>query len=247
MPRPAFDVSLRQTLLDPRSPLNAEKLGACFVYPPWGSFVGHISGTSGGMRDIHWDRPGVAPGTREVPHWPNTRERYLGKFCEQGVPPWSHAVVLPRDLDTYRWRARPLATQPCGAVAARPKTKRAFEVAFIPKSGPSAKGPTTQRQDRQRKLRQGLYNRRIFEPVQSADGEEWYDADAYQPQEYKVPDENLMPTWYALMYVMMFDEVAHAAFSKTMARGRLGSIPKAQISKWAAKLKAKAKPWAKRR
>ena len=32
LPRPAFDVSLRQTLLDPRSPLNAEKLGACFVY-----------------------------------------------------------------------------------------------------------------------------------------------------------------------------------------------------------------------
>ena len=83
--------------------------------------------------------------------------------------------------------------------------------------------------------------------MQSADGEEWYDADAYQPQEYKVPDENLMPTWYARVYVMPFDEVAHAAFSKTMARGRLGSIPKAQISKWAAKLKAKAKPWAKRR
>jgi hypothetical protein len=76
-----------------------------------------------------------------------------------------------------------LATQTCGAVAARPKTKRAFEVAFIStKSGPSAKGPMTQRQDRQRKLRQGLYNRRMFEPVQSADGEEWYDADAYQPQ-----------------------------------------------------------------
>ena len=77
----------------------------------------------------------------------------------------------------------------------------------------------TQRQDRQRKLRQGLYNRRMFEPVQSADGEEWYDADAYQPQEYKVPDENLMPTWYARMYVMPFDEVAHAAISKTMAMG----------------------------
>ena len=83
--------------------------------------------------------------------------------------------------------------------------------------------------------------------MQSADGEEWYDADAYQPQDYKVPDENLMPTWYARVYVMPFDEVAHTAFSKTMARGRLGSIPKAQISTWAAKLKAKAKPWAKRR
>ena len=48
------------------------------------------------------------------------------------------------------------------AVASRPKAKRAFEVAFILKSGPSAKGPTTQRQDRQRKLRQGIYNRRIL-------------------------------------------------------------------------------------
>ena len=56
-----------------------------------------------------------------------------------------------------------------------------------------------------------------------------------------------MPTWYARMYVMQFGEAAHAAFSKTMARGRLGRIPKAQISEWAAKLKAKAKPWAKRR
>ena len=77
----------------------------------------------------------------------------------------------------------------------------------------------TQRQNRQRKLRQGLYNRRLFEPVQSADGEEWYDADAYQPQEYKVPDENLMPTWYARMYVMPFDRVAHAAFFKYYGEG----------------------------
>ena len=117
-----------------------------------------------------------------------------------------------------------MATQSSGAVAARPKTKLAFEVAFIPKTGPSAKGPMTQRQDRQRKLRQGLYNRRLFEPVPSADGEEWYDADAYQPQEYKVPDENLMPTWYARMYVMPFDAVAHAACAKTMARGVLESF-----------------------
>ena len=56
-----------------------------------------------------------------------------------------------------------------------------------------------------------------------------------------------MPICYARMYVMSFDAVAHAAFSNTMARGRLGSIPNALISKWAAKLKAKAKPWAKRR
>ena len=199
------------------------------------------------MRDIHWDRPGVVPGTREVRGWPNTRERYLGKFCESGTPPWSHAVVLPRDLDLCRWRTRPLATQSSGAVAAGPKSKRAFEVAFSPKVGPSAKGPLTKRQERQRKLRQNLYNRRCFDPVQSADGEEWYDADAHQPQEYKVPDEILMPTWYARMYAMPFDEVARAAFSNTMARGRVGTIPKAAISKWAAKLKAKGKPWAKQR
>ena len=73
------------------------------------------------------------------------------------------------------------------------------------------------------------------------------DVDAYQPQEYKVPDDNLMPTWHARMYVMPFDAAAHAAFSNTMARERCGSIPKAQISKLAAKLKAKAKPWAKPR
>ena len=55
--------------------------------------------------------------------------------------------------------------------------------------------------------------------MQSADGEEWYDADAYQPQEYKVPDENLMPTWYARMYVMPFDEVEHADFFKYYGEG----------------------------
>ena len=77
----------------------------------------------------------------------------------------------------------------------------------------------TQRQYRQRKLRQGLYNRRIFDPVQSADGKEWYDADAYQPQEYRVPDENRMPTWYARACVMPFDAVAHAAFFKDYGEG----------------------------
>ena len=121
LPRPAFDVSLRQTLLGPRSPLNAKKIGACFVYPPWGVLVGYISGTSGSARDIRWNRPGVMPGTRYVPGWPNTRERYLGKFCKSGAPPWSHAVVLPRDLPVLRWRTRPLAEHPTAAVAARPK------------------------------------------------------------------------------------------------------------------------------
>ena len=58
---------------------------------------------------------------------------------------------------------------------------------------------------RQCKLRQNLYNRRCFDPAQSADGEEWYDADAHQPQEYKVPDEIFMPTWYARMYAMPFE------------------------------------------
>ena len=59
----------------------------------------------------------------------------------------------------------------------------------------------------------------MFEAMQSADGEEWYDADAYQPHEYKVPDKNLMPTWYARMYVMPFDAVAHAAFFKYYGEG----------------------------
>ena len=57
----------------------------------------------------------------------------------------------------------------------------------------------------------------------------WYDAEAYLPQEYKAPEEFLMPTWYACVYVMPFDEVAHAALSKTMARGRAGTIPNAAI------------------
>ncbi len=57
----------------------------------------------------------------------NTRERNLGKCCLQGVPPWLHAVVLLRDLGSYRWKMRPLPTQTCGGLAARPKTKRAFQ------------------------------------------------------------------------------------------------------------------------
>ena len=51
-----------------------------------------------------------------------------------------------------------------------------------------------------------------------------------------MPDEVFMPTWYARVYVMLFDDVAHAAFLKTMAKGRAGTIPKAAISKWAAKM-----------
>ena len=34
-----------------------------------------------------------------------------------------------------------------------------------------------------------------------------------------MPDENLMPTWYVRMYVMPFDEVAHAAFFKDYGEG----------------------------
>ena len=121
--------------------------------------MGHISGTSGGMRDSHWGRPGVVPGTRHVPRWPNARQRYLGKLWESGAPPWSHWVALPRDLDLYRWGMWPLPTQRSGAVAVRPKSTRVFEVAFysLKNFGPSMAGPAT-RQDRQRKLRLNVFS-----------------------------------------------------------------------------------------
>ena len=54
-----------------------------------------------------------------------------------------------------------------------------------------------------------------------------------------------MPTWFARMYDMPFDEVAHAACGKSKAKGHAGIIPKAVVSKAAAKIKAK--PWAKQR
>ncbi|MFM7978966.1 MAG: hypothetical protein ACKPKO_06580 [Candidatus Fonsibacter sp.] len=62
-----------------------------------------------------------------------------------------------------------------------------------------------------------------------------------------MPDDVLMPTWYAHVYIMTVDEVARADFSNTLARGRVGTIPKPTVSKLAAKLKAKGKPWAKER
>jgi hypothetical protein len=67
-----------------------------------------------------------------------------------------------------------------------------YEKAFAPKHGANNEGPQTARQNRQRKLRQNLLHCRCFEPVITADGEECFGADAYQPQEYKAPDEYLM-------------------------------------------------------
>ena len=154
------------------------------------------------------------------PHYRHLWKHAIYTLGRPGVaPPWSRAVVLPRDLDTYRWRMRPFANAALRRSRRASQNQARLRSCFYSNKWANAKGPTTQRQYRHRKLRQGLYNRRTFEPVQSADGEEWCDADAYQPQEYKVPDENLMPTWYARMYVMPFDEVAHAAFFQILWRG----------------------------
>ena len=68
LPRPAFGVRLRQTLLDPRSPLNSERIGARFVHPLRAGFVCHSSGTDFQMQDLSWSLPGVTPGACTVPN-----------------------------------------------------------------------------------------------------------------------------------------------------------------------------------
>jgi hypothetical protein len=132
LPRPAFDVSLRQTLLDPRSPLNAEKLGACFVYPPWealwATFPAPLEacviyiGTVLALRRAQ-GRSHIGP-TRGSGTWANS----ASKACPHGRT----RSCCPGTWTRIGGERGLLPTQPCGAVAARPKTKRAFEVAFIP-------------------------------------------------------------------------------------------------------------------
>ena len=125
LPRPAFDVSLQQTLLGPRSPLNYEKIGAGFVYPPWGSFVGHISGPLEASATVI----GTVPVSRQA-HGPlqGGPTHVSGKWdlfaCAKGTPQWSQDVVLPKDLAKLRWRARPAQWQEGGKVGAQPKRKR---------------------------------------------------------------------------------------------------------------------------
>ena len=85
-----------------------------------------------------------------------------------------------------------LRLETLSAPAAQPKLKRVYEEACHAKTEANSVVPQTCRQNRQRKLRQNLFHRRCFELVLNAGGEEWFDAEACEPQEYEAPDEYLM-------------------------------------------------------
>ena len=74
----------------------------------------------------------------------------------------------------------------------------------------------------------------------------WYDAEAHLPQAYKAPDDHLMAIGFARMSVIPYDEVAHRAFSASMARGRLAPS-RNQHPAMGADYEGKPKPWAARR
>ncbi len=46
LPRAGLDVSLHSTLFDPNSPMHGEKLGACYVYRPFGHIQEHVTGAA---------------------------------------------------------------------------------------------------------------------------------------------------------------------------------------------------------
>ena len=103
-----FDLVLLRLLIEGWQ--DPEQLGACYVVPPIGSFIEHVTGCS-------MDRPGRIPG-----HWgckwqqdgtrknkEDDKDRWLAGFTPKGEPIWlgTRAVRLPQDHAQLRWLTAP--------------------------------------------------------------------------------------------------------------------------------------------
>ena len=103
-----FDLVLLRLLIEGWQ--DPEQLGACYVVPPIGSFIEHVTGCS-------MDRPGRIPG-----HWgckwqqdgtrknkEGDKDRWLAGFTPKGEPIWlgTREVCLPQDHPRLRWLTEP--------------------------------------------------------------------------------------------------------------------------------------------
>ena len=123
LPPAAYDISLKFTFTDKRSPLYWDKIGACFVWPPLGSTLGHVAviDTKNKKPDEYkskWDEPWRALGTRAYPGWADHKQnklRWLGGYSWKNEVPWSgHYIRLPEMSEELKWRNAP----PVGELAA---------------------------------------------------------------------------------------------------------------------------------
>ena len=119
LPPAAYDVTLKLTLQDPRSPMYWDRIGASYVWPPLGQTLSHVSGTKTVGKNVimspdRWSEKWMSPGTRiyHVRHVEGGKKppklRWIGGFSAKGVPEWNHVYInLPTDLDELRWRNAP--------------------------------------------------------------------------------------------------------------------------------------------
>ena len=119
LPPAAYDVSLKLTLQDPRSPMHWDKIGASYVWPPLGQTTSHVSGTKTVGKNVvmssnRWAAKWMSSGTRMYPVRQGQGskkaplKRWIGGFSAKGVPSWNNVYInLPTDLDELRWRNAP--------------------------------------------------------------------------------------------------------------------------------------------
>ena len=118
LPAAAYDVSLKLTFQDPRSPMYWDRMGASYVWPPLGGTISHVSGTKGntpGESSINspdrWDAPWMSYGTRVYPSRISDKRsklRFIGGYSMKGqCPYYEHYIKLPEMLDELQWRNAP--------------------------------------------------------------------------------------------------------------------------------------------
>ena len=125
-----------------------DKMGACFVWPPLGGTVSHVSGTkgeipgeSGVMSPNRWNANWMAYGTRQYPTYlgdKRNQRRYVAGFTQKGKCPHSAYIVLPQMLDELRWRNEP--QDPQGELAA-PSSQGSLQPPQRTASGKPPTGP----------------------------------------------------------------------------------------------------------
>ena len=103
-----FDIVLLHRLIEGWQ--NPDQLGACYVVPPIGSFMEHVTGCSmdrPGRIPGHWGASWQQDGTRKLRD--GQEDRWLAGFTAKGPAQWLGAgpVRLPLAHDRLRWLTEP--------------------------------------------------------------------------------------------------------------------------------------------